>query len=238
MGLFDFLTREGRFKRHVRRMSDRDAPPEDREASAQLLFEDGGPEAIRGLLSRFDMNLTQQLKDGKEKEWTFGLLVQLGDVVVEPLKDWLRGCKQFAWPLRLLEKMVDERAALDMAYELLEAEQGRNMFDATKKKALLIWLADRRDAGAVAAAVPYVDDFDEDVRYAAAEVVIHNPDAETAGRLIQMLTREDEDSNRLKVRLCEVLASRAMAIDEAMVTPHLPYGYEVRSGRIQSVRGA
>ena len=62
MGLFDFLTREGRFKRHVRRMSDRDAPPEDREASAQLLFEDGRRFLQHGLTRAIELGMLHALQ--------------------------------------------------------------------------------------------------------------------------------------------------------------------------------
>jgi hypothetical protein len=40
MGLFDLFTHEGRLKRHALRVANRDAQPEDREASWRWLAED------------------------------------------------------------------------------------------------------------------------------------------------------------------------------------------------------
>ena len=68
MGLFDFmLSPEKKIAKHVRRLTNRDAQPEDREGSAAWLAQHGTPQAILGLLSRFDMQLEHHLKDRSEQ---------------------------------------------------------------------------------------------------------------------------------------------------------------------------
>ncbi len=64
MGFFDlFMSDEKKIKKHHRRLTNRDAQDEDREASAHWLADNGTPEALLALLSRFDMALDHQLKD-------------------------------------------------------------------------------------------------------------------------------------------------------------------------------
>ena len=236
MGTFDFITdyftAEGKFKRHVRRMKDRDTPPEDREVSFHFLADKGTPKAIMGLLSRFEMTLTQQLKDRNEKEYVFQLLVNLGDDVIEPLDYHLRKNKQFAYPLRLLEELTDAERAVAMVYDLLSQEAGKASFEPRKKKDLLVWLAERKHDGAIPAAVPFLEDFDEEVRYAAAEVIIAQHTDAGAEPLLGVLTRADEDSIRLKHRVCEVFRNRGWTTQGADLEGLLPTGFTTTNDRI------
>ena len=126
MGLFDRFTKEGKFMRHVRRMSDRDAQPEDREASARVLAEDGSPKAVMGLLSRFDIKVTQMMKDKQEKEFAYNLLLNVGKEKVErPIRAHFRKCKDYAWPLKLMVALEGQTAAVEQVYELLEGPVGQ-----------------------------------------------------------------------------------------------------------------
>ncbi len=231
MGLLDYFTKEGKLKRNVRRMSDRDAQPEDREASLFWLRDEGSPKAIYGLLSRFDMNLTQQLNDASEKEQTFNVLLNLGEPVIGPLKAWLKQCKQFAHPLRMLERLEGEESVIQAVYEILEAEVGKHTFHPEKKKELLVWLAERRHAGAAPLAANFVADFDEEVRYAAAEVLIAQATDDTREPLISMLTNAEEDSNRVKYRVCDVFKARGWSVSGADLC-ELPPAFTVRDDRI------
>jgi hypothetical protein len=230
VGLFDYFTREGKLKRHARRMADRDANPEDREASMFWLLDDGSPDALRGLLSRFDLQLSQQLKDKKEKDALYEHLVGVGADVVPPLREHLRYCKVHAYPLRLLAALEGEAAAVEAAVELLAKERGAS-FQPERKVALLLWLAERRHAGAIEAAAPFLSDFDENVRCAAVEVLVYQEDAAAAGPLREALQRDGEDSGRLRHRIAEVFKQRSWPVDDA-VSDHLPAGFAVAQGRV------
>lgn len=236
MGLFDlFLSDERKIKKHHRRLNNRDAQEEDRELSARWLAENGSPQALLALLSRFDMNLEHQLKDSGEKDLVYALLARQGDALLDPLHAWLARCKQVAHPLRLLAEQTDPEKAIAVVYDLLEAERARDDFKADKKKKLLIWLADQQHEGAIEAAMPFLSDFDEGVRYAAAEVIIAQEDDAGRAPLLAVLADPEEESNRLKVRVSEVFAARRWAIDEAPeVADRLPNGYAVRDARVVS----
>jgi hypothetical protein len=234
MGLFDYFTKEGKFKRHVHRMRDRDAPPEDREASAQWLADDGSPRAIVGLLSRFEMNLTQQMKDRAEKEWIYQMLVNMGAKVIEPVQHHLRRNKQFAYPLRLLEEVSGLDAAVQICLELLKVEAERSTFEPELKRALLVWAAERRHPAITANVAPFLSDFDDEVRYAAAEAMLAQESDEARAPMLAVLANPKEDSIRLKHRLCEAFKARGWSVAGVSLAGVLPEAFTVHNDRIVS----
>ena len=173
MGLFDFFqSEEQKITKRQRKITNRDAQPEDREAAARWLADQGSPAALLALLARFDVSLDHQLKDKGEKDLVYALASSKGNEMLAPLETWLKKCRSVALPLRLLEDLAGKNAAIDMACTLLDLERARDDFKPVKKKALLIWLASEKGDQCLDAAAPFLDDFDEGVRYAAAEVII------------------------------------------------------------------
>lgn len=216
MGLFDiFLSEDKLIAKHARTMTNRDAQPEDREASVRFLAEKGTERAILALLARFDMALEHQLKDTREKDYTFDVIRSLGEKAIEPTVAFLRRSKQVARPLELHTSLTSEASTLALVYELLAAEVAKNDFKPARKKALLLWLVERRDDGASAAAAPLLEDFDEGVRYAAAEVILAQNDPEAVEPLLEVLTNPEEESNRLKLRIADVFAQRRWSVGSA-----------------------
>ena len=134
MSFFDlFLNDDKKIQKHQRRLTNRDSNPEDREMSARWLVENGTPRALYALLTRFDMKLTHQMHDHDEKETLFQLIIQVGDPLLDPLKAWLRNCKQFPLPLRLYKEMTGEENAVQMALDLLQFEYEKDDFKPNKK---------------------------------------------------------------------------------------------------------
>ena len=232
MGLFDLFTHEGRLKRHALRVANRDAQPEDREASWRWLADDASPRAVYALLTRFDLSLSQQLKDQAEKDEVFRLLVGLGTRVEEPLRQWLPRAKNFALGLRLMTATQGAAAALTAAKELLGAEAKASAFHPEKKKALLIWLSDKSDPGIAELVMPLLADFDEDVRYAAVDLLAKQADERVAAALLEAWLRKDEDSQRVRHRRAEADAERAWALGGREPGTRLPRGFEVQDDRI------
>src|SRR5688500_14555006 len=103
MGMFDFfdflLSEEKRIAKQQRTITNRDVQPEDREKAARWLADNGSPKALVALLTRFDMQLENGLKDKNEKEFVYSLLLGFGDAAVKPLERHLEKCRQIAVPL-------------------------------------------------------------------------------------------------------------------------------------------
>lgn len=238
MGLFDFfLNDEKKIAKHQRRLTNRDSQPEDREASARWLTDQGSPPSLLALLARFDVSLDHQLKDKGEKDLIYALAASKGTEIIEPLGVWLRKCRSVALPLRLLEDLGGKAPAVEMACELLEKERARDDFKPEKKRALLIWLASERDDKCLVTAGPFLGDFDEGVRYAAAEVIIAQKVDEGAELLLTVLTNPEEESNRLKIRICEVFEQRKWSVEAvaSQLAETLPQNFQVKSGRVMGI---
>ena len=104
MGLFDFFqSEEQKITKRQRKITNRDAQPEDREAAARWLADQGSPAALLALLARFDVSLDHQLKDKGEKDLVYALASSKGNEMLAPLETWLKKCRSVALPLRLLK---------------------------------------------------------------------------------------------------------------------------------------
>ncbi|MBN2798913.1 MAG: HEAT repeat domain-containing protein [Deltaproteobacteria bacterium] len=239
MGLMDlmdlFSNDEKKIARHTRRVTNRDAQPEDREASARWLADHGAPEALMGLMARFDMNLEHQLKDKGEKELVFSLLLDKGHSALGPIRSWLKRGRQFAFPLRLLEEMEGREAAVAQAFEMLQVEADKDDFKPEKKTGILVWLAEVHDPRVFELVPHFLKDFDEGVRYAASEVLVAQRDDRAREPLLGLLSNPDEESNRLKVRVTEIFVARGWQVD-ASLQELLPQGFTVRNDRVYSTR--
>ena len=235
MGFFDmFLSEEKKIQKQAARVINRDLQAEDREAAYRWLAENGSGKALVGLLSRFEMRLEHQLNEKDERELVYGLLVQHGAKLERPLRVHLKKARQIAMPLRLYEEVMGFDATIALVYELLDLEIQKDDFHKPEKKTdLLVWLAEHRHDGAIAAASPHLADFDEQVRYAASEVILAQQSDAGRAALEAVLANPQEDSNRLRVRLSEVFAARRWPLDDPdAVGPLLPETHKVVDGRI------
>lgn len=233
------LSEDRRIQKEQRRVTNRDLQPEDREAAYKWLAENGSGKALVALLSRFDMKLEHQMKDGDEKEYVFGLLLAHGAEKVErPVRAHLRRCKTIAMPLRLLAELKGDREAVEMAFELLDAERARDDFKPEKKIDLLVWLVDHKHERAVEVVSPFLQDFDEGVRFAAAEVLIAQQQDDRVRPLLEaVIANPKEESNRLRIRLYELFQRKGWKLERPeAVSAAATAGWQVIDGRLAAGR--
>ena len=232
MGVFDFfMSADKRIARQQRTLTNRDVQADDREKSARWLADNGTPKALVALLTRFDLQLENGLKDQAEKELVYKLALAFGPAIERPLERHLERCRQISLPLRMYVELRGEAAAIVKVFEVLEHERKKDDFKPQKKLDLLVWLAERRHPGAVEAAASSLEDFDEGVRYAAAEVIIGQQTEAGRPHLERILRNAAEESNRLRVRIADVFAQRRWSVEDAGAV-HLPGGFAVREGRV------
>jgi hypothetical protein len=237
MGFFDFLAGgpDAQLKRHVKRVGNLNSQSEDRQLSAEWLAENGSDEAILGLLGRFSVNYEQRMKDAKEKEHVYGLLLGLGPRAVAPLRQWILGNAAFAMPFNAFEHHAGEDAAIDLLVEVVATE--KDPFKTEKKRQALLRLAEYDDPRVIDAAGPALQDFDEGVRYAAVECLLklEGHQDRVAPLLLEALARPGEESNRLRVRIAEQAQRRGWSLDgvAAAIAAHPPAGWTVDGGRLR-----
>ena len=238
MGLFDFFgggSIEKQIGKHAARIKKKDAQQEDRIASAYWLAENGSTEAIMALLGRFEMTYEHLMKDSQEKDAVQALVLELGETALPAIEHFLRRSKQFARPLALYQAISGDEKTLELLFEMLTIESKKSELKPDKKKALLIKLAEFQDARAGLKALPFLDDFDEGVRFGAIEVLAAQTETEEirAG-LLGALSNEDEESNRVRVRIAEIAGGRRWPLGETQkyMVENPPSGWTVAKGRL------
>ena len=233
MGLLEIIFGgpEAQLERQCKRVINRNAQPEDREAAALFLAENGSERAVYGLLGRFDVAIENPMKDANEKSFVFQLLAELGgEAVLEPAVLFSKRCKNIAMPLRLVEAVGGVAPLLATVLEMLDVEAGKEDFKPDRKRNLLVKLADYRDERITPSAVRFLGDFDEGVRYAAAQAILAQEGDEGREALILAMANPEEESNRLRVRIAEICAARRWPLgDQAgAVASNPPGGWKVK----------
>ena len=237
MGFMDmFISDDKKIRNRQRTLTNRDSQAEDREIAARWLAENGSGKALLSLLSRFDMQLEHQLNDRDERELVYALAMAVGEPIVKPLRAHLRKCKKFAMPIRLFQQLQGETKAVEFVFDLLQIELDKDNFKPEKKTDMLVWLTQFRHPGMIASAAPFLKDFDEAVRCAAAEVIISQQDDAGRDALEAAFGNPEEDSNRLRVRLAEVFASRRWSVSNVeAVEANLPPSHRIADGRVATL---
>jgi len=238
MGFFDFFgggSIEKQIGKHAARIKKKDAQQEDRIASAYWLAENGSTEAIMALLGRFEMTYEHLMKDSQEKEAVQALVLELGETALPAIEHFLRRSKQFARPLALYQQIAGDDKTLELLFEMLAIESERSELKPDKKRSLLIKLAEFKDARAGTKALPFLDDFDEGVRFGAIEVLAAQDETEEIRKgLLGALSNEDEESNRVRVRIAEIAGGRRWLLGETQeyMATNPPTGWTVNKGRL------
>jgi HEAT repeat protein len=215
--VFGLFSKERQLQRLIKKATNQHAQSPERHAAMDKLREDGSDEALYHLLRRFTFTYSKTLEDEQEKEWVVEMMIVKGSAALPPLRRYLKSASQIAYALRILERIADRDTILQIIDELLADEDPGYTRDTGKRIQLLHWLGEWRAADSPAIAlriIPYLQDFDENTRYAAVEALSHHPAPATAAPLVAALLREGEESNRLKVRIAEVLADGDLSLGD------------------------
>jgi hypothetical protein len=211
MGLFDRFSKDGGVERATKKVLNKHAQSADRFSALEKLRDVGTEDAMYGMARRFSFVYDKTIEDEQEKEWVEQALVAFGDRALKPLARYLKEAESLAWPLRVLDKIARPEQVLEILDQLLEREEPGYTRDPSKKLQMLSFLGDWKRAGDADVArrvVPYLADFDENVRFQAIEAIHHHPEEGAAkGPLLDALVRPEEESRRIKVRIAELLAS-------------------------------
>lgn len=221
--------------RHGKRVADRDASKEDREASVAWLADNGTPEALLALCGRFGLQIENQLKDQEEKDTVVDHLVERASVGATAARTWASRGPHFANAVRVVERVEGAAAALALLVELLDKESVEEEFKIEKKRNLLISLAMHKDPTIVPAASRFLADHDEGVRHAAIEALAAQEGEQAREGLLGALTRHAEESTRIRGRLGEIFAARRWPVgDDGWLAQNVPHGFQLADGRLHA----
>jgi len=219
LGLANYFSKEGRQARSLQKMiqraSDKHAQSPDRFRALELLRDDGGAEAVMGLLRRFSFVYDKTIEDEQEKEWVYHELVALGTKVVPELRRYMRESDTLAWALKVLEQVAKGDELRETLRKLCEQNDNSYVRDPSKKTQLVHFMGEHRDPAIAELLIQYLEDIDEGVRFKAVEALLHQgqPEVVTAP-LCRLLQNKGEESRRIKIRIIEGLADAGLPVSD------------------------
>jgi HEAT repeat protein len=239
MGLLDMLGMGGpdaKVRRLQKKASQKFGPKENRQGAIEELGALKTEAAVEALLSRYTFRVDPGITDDDEKARVLALITQAGDVALGPVKQFIRTRDEISWPLRALEALVPEAEVVKFLVEVARKIGGEYSRVPEKKVLLLHALSAHRAEEIAPAVLPFLDDMDDEVQIAAAEVIAKQQDLVGREPLIQHFLKAHEGSNaRVREALAGLLADSGWDVKgyTPKVEAALPAGYKLDSrGRV------
>jgi len=193
----------------------------------------GGDQAgIDALLSRYTFRVDPGITDDDEKARVLALVTQAGDVALAPVKRFISSRDEISWPLRALEGLLPEAEVVKFLVEVARKIGGEYSRVPEKKVLLLHALSAHRSPDIAPAVLPFLDDMDDEVQIAAAEVIVKQQHPAGREPLIQQFLKAHEASNaRVREALSGLLADSGWDVKgyTPKVEAALPQGYKLDS---------
>jgi HEAT repeat protein len=235
MGLLDMLGvggPEAKVRRLQKKASQKFGPKENRQGAIEELGALKTEAAIDALLSRYTFRVDPGITDDDEKARVLALITQAGDVALGPVKQFIRNRDEISWPLRALEALLPEAEVVKFLVEVARKIGGEYSRVPEKKVLLLHALSARRSPEIAPAVLPFLDDMDDEVQIAAAEVMVKQQDPSGREPLIRHFLEANEESNaRVREALSGLLADSGWDVKgyTPKVEAALPPGYKLDS---------
>ena len=237
MGLFDiFGGKAGALKKHAARAANKRAQNPDRYESLVALAEMKTEEAVQALLPRFAIRVDPSITDQEEKDIAFQGCVAAGDAAVEPTRAYLRQADAISWPLKILEKLIPGDAVVSELLGLLSTFDTDYSRDPKRKIQVVAYLEDRQDSRIVEAALPFLEDMNDEVRFHAASAILAQENAKEAKSAL-VAAFGSEESMRVRVRIADGFVATGWPVSESeqdAFRARLPDGYALDpSGQVR-----
>lgn len=209
--VFGLFSKDKGLKRAVEIATSVNRQSADRYSALEKLKADGSDESLHGLCRRFSMTSDKSIEDQQEKQWVVDALVEKAAAALPALRRYMKDALQLGYPLVVLGRIADPATVLDVIDELLAREEPGYTRDPMRKTDVIEWLgewAPATDEQICRRVAPYLEDFDEGVRFRAVETIALRPHPLAGPGLARALVRPEEESKRLKLRLAEVIAAQ------------------------------
>jgi HEAT repeat protein len=195
-----------RLERLTRRLCERYSQSGERMAAAQELVDQDTPEAIFGLLQRFNVQTPQIIEDEEEKKYVYDAVLAKGEAAIGPILRHINERENLAFPLRLLKEIAGADKTRDILLDILSEYKPEYDRTPEKKIDIIQALGEYDDPQLVATLLPFLRDPQDDVVLAAIDTLAGHPEREEEIRTAFLeLLLDDEEKPRVKRHLLEVL---------------------------------
>ncbi len=187
---------------------------DDRWAALEFVANDveDVAEAVPALLQRFEYSLEHGINDTREKELAMKGIVRFGEKAIPLVKDWLKTTTRIAWPIKVLNQLGQESVVavcLKSALDYGEVSFTQHVVD--KNYDILCYLRDFQLGSDVDKIAHFLNDSDERVRYAAAEVLIAQQSGEIKSKLEPFLVDESSENRRIRGAVAQFFVQKGWA---------------------------
>ncbi len=236
--VFGLFSKERSLQRTIDKAINKLAQQADRWAALEKLREDSSDEALFGLCKRFSVTSMKGVEDEQEKNWVVDALVEKGGASLAPLIRYMKGADQLSFPLRVLERIADHDKIIGVVDELFASEPPGYARFPERRIDLIKWFTEWKGATedeVLPRVIPYVTDFDENVRFVSIDGVSSRDPKKIVGPLVDALVRPEEESGRIRRTIVEVLERTKAPLDgrskdvAAMLTGQLDSDFKVDS---------
>lgn len=210
-GLFGKKSEADVLRRHADKVANKRAQAVDRWESIQALARAGTTEAVEGLLPRFTFYVDPSITDQEEKDAAFQGVVDAGQEAVGPVVAFLRRAETIAWPLKMLEHIVDREVVVEKILALLAEMDTEYQRDPQRKIDLLAALEERPDPRTAETVTRFLEDANETVRFQAVGALLAQDDP-SGQRDALIACLRAEESVRVRNRIFEGFAARGWAV--------------------------
>lgn len=238
LGIFGKKDGGGAVRKHAERVANKRAQAYDRWESIQALAQVKSKEAVEALLPRFTFYVEPSITDQEEKDATFAAIVDAGAVGLEPVVAFLKKNASISWPVKILDRIVPPEIVLAQLLDLLAGMDIEYERDPERKIQVLTTLAERKGESVAEAAVRFLSDSNESVRFAAVGAIVgHDATATYKTALITCLC--DDESVRVRNRILDALVAGAISVspEQARVKARLTSGYSLDSAGVPRKKG-
>jgi hypothetical protein len=211
------LSKDRALKRAMEKVTSKHSQSVDRFAAMEKLAKDASDDSLHALCTRFSFKYDKTIEDQQEKQWVVDTLVAQGAKSLPAVRRYMKTATSLHYPLIVLGQVGDRDTVFDVIDEILRDEPPGYTRDPERRSDILSWLAEwdgASNAEVVRRILPYLEDFDENVRYKAVDGIGLKPAAQAAEPLVKALVREEEESRRLRQRIAEVLADNQWDLGE------------------------
>jgi HEAT repeat protein len=215
--VFGLFSKDRALRRAMEKVTSKHAQSVDRFSAMEKLGKDGSEEALHALCTRFGFKYDKTIEDQQEKQWVVDTLVNKGADALPAVRRYMKTAPSLHYPLIVLGRIADKDTLFEIVDEILADEPPGYTRDPERRTDVLSWLGEWDEAPNKEVArriLPYLADFDENVRYKAVDSIGFKPSPEAAGPLVQALVREEEESRRLRQRIAEVLSENQWDLGE------------------------
>ena len=206
--VFGLFSKERSLQRTIEKATNKLAQQPDRWGALEKLREDSSEEALLGLCKRFGVTSMKGVEDEQEKHWVVDVLVEKGGASLAPVTRYMKNADQLSFPLRVLERVADHDKIITIVDDIFASEKPGYARFPDRRIDLIKWFCEWKGATeeeVLARVLPYVADFDENVRFFAIEGVSTRDPKKIVGPLIDALVRPEEESGRIRRTIVEVL---------------------------------